>query len=71
MAEPRWGDEWVATIRERLRADMRRTLGDHGVFDDPGYDVWTEDAIETLIDGLTEDSMHVIESLVARVREAQ
>lgn len=58
------GEEHAATIRERLRNDIRATLARHSFFEDSAT-TWTEDEQQALVDDLVGDSMHHVEKLIA------
>ncbi|HVQ18896.1 MAG TPA: hypothetical protein VMT27_07660 [Actinomycetes bacterium] len=61
----RYGDEYIQTIRERMRNDIMATIAARdvnvGYADDP-------DDLTDLIDALVEDGMHPLEKIIADVR---
>lgn len=69
MAE--YGDEFAATIRERVTADIRRTLDEHGHWytDEDvrhGEDI---EPLNDLLDALVADAMHPVEQLISTLRK--
>lgn len=67
MAE--YGDEFVATLEERLEADYRTTFRNYGL--DHEIAGMEKTAFDLMVGSLVADAMHPIEQLVATLRERQ
>lgn len=67
MAE--YGEEFVATMEERLEADYRTTFRNYGL--DHEIAGMEKTAFDLMVGSLVADAMHPIEQLVATLRKSR